>query len=64
MNNVDMDDDVAPNRTYIARLHKQQLTRQHKINCGYCKYHRGENRTHKSPHADTKKLHVKWKVRS
>lgn len=49
------EDEVAPSRTLAARERKQELARSKTIRCGLCPYHRGENRTHTSPHADVRK---------
>lgn len=49
------DDERAPSRTLAGRLRKAELESCGDIKCGYCRYHRGENRTHTSPHADVRK---------
>lgn len=49
------DDERAPSRTLAARLRKAELEACGDIKCSHCRYHRGENRTHHSPHADVKK---------
>lgn len=36
---------VEVNPTVYARLRKMHLERRGDIHCGYCRYHRGENRT-------------------
>ncbi len=55
------DDDAVPSRALHNRLYKLELATTHAIHCGYCRYHRGENQTHRSPNADPRKRHVKWK---
>ena len=47
--------DGAPGRQLASRLRKQALARAGKIKCAYCPPHRGENRTHTSPHANVRK---------
>lgn len=55
--------DGAPGRQLAARLRKQELARRKDIPCGYCRYHRGENRTHLSPHANPRKKNRRRRIK-
>lgn len=50
-------DQESTNRELHNRLRKLELELKRLINCGYCRYHRGENATRKPPRSDKGKNH-------
>ncbi len=41
----------------LNKERKAKLVKTKDVNCPFCPYHRGENRTHKEPRSDRHKNH-------